>query len=62
MIVFDQPYNRDIDGPRATDWAEVEDLVGARVADLGLTLQAPLPGFEDARGRLHRRVARSRAP
>ena len=58
MIVFDQPYNRGIDGPRATDWAGVEELVGARVADLGLSLQAPLPGFEDARGRLRRRVVR----
>jgi 5'-nucleotidase len=54
VIVFDQPYNRGIDGPRAADWAEVENLVGARVADLGLSLQAPLPGFEDARSRLRR--------
>jgi 5'(3')-deoxyribonucleotidase len=57
VIVFDQPYNRGVDGPRAADWASVEDLVGARVAELGLSLQAPLPGFEDARGRLQRRVA-----
>lgn len=25
-IVFDQPYNRDVDGPRAQDWYEVEKL------------------------------------
>jgi 5'-nucleotidase len=54
VIVFDQPYNREVDGPRASDWAEVENLVGARVADAGLTLQAPLPGFEDAGNRLRR--------
>lgn len=54
VIVYDQPYNREVDGPRAADWAEVEDLVGARVTDLGRALQAPLPGFEDAANRLRR--------
>ncbi|HET6951196.1 MAG TPA: hypothetical protein VFI47_12520 [Acidimicrobiales bacterium] len=54
VVVFDQPYNREVDGPRAADWAEVEHLVGSRVADLGLSLQAPLPGFEDAANRLRR--------
>jgi 5'-nucleotidase len=56
VIVFDQPYNRDVAGPRANDWVEVENLVGGRVAELGLSLQAPLPGFEDARNRLAGRV------
>jgi 5'-nucleotidase len=54
VIVFDQPYNRDIDGPRAADWAEVYNQVGARVTEAGLSLQAPLPGFEDATNRLRR--------
>jgi len=54
VIVYDQPYNRDVPGPRAADWAEVEDLVGARVAELGLSLQPPLPGLEDAPSRLRR--------
>ncbi len=54
VVVFDQPYNRDMPGPRAADWAEVENLVGTRVADQGLSLQAPLPGFEDAANRLRR--------
>ena len=53
MIVYDQPYNRDVEG-RAVDWAGVEDLVGARVTELGLSLQAPLPGFEDVANRLRR--------
>ena len=59
VVVFDQPYNRDVPAPRAADWAEVENLVGTRVADLGLSLQAPLPGFEDAANRL-RRLRRAR--
>ena len=54
VIVFDQPYNRHVAGPRAADWAEVENLVGAQVAGLGLMLQAPLPGLEDAHNRLRR--------
>jgi 5'-nucleotidase len=54
VIVYDQPYNRGVAGPRAADWAGVEDLVGARVTELGLALQAPLPGFEDAGNRLRR--------
>jgi 5'-nucleotidase len=58
VIVFDQPYNRDVDGPRARSWSDVETLVGDRVAELGLTLQAPLPGFEDAPNRLAGRLRR----
>lgn len=27
VIVFDQPYNRHLDGPRASTWAELEPLV-----------------------------------
>jgi 5'-nucleotidase len=56
VIVFDQFYNRSLPGPRAIDWAEVEDLVGARVADVGLALQAALPGFEEGPYRIQRRV------
>jgi 5'(3')-deoxyribonucleotidase len=59
VIVFDQPYNRHLDGPRATDWTEAEELVGVRVADLGLALQPSLPGLqEEVPNRLHRRVNR----
>ena len=54
VIVFDQLYNRHLDGPRAVDWSDVEEIVGARVAETGLTLQAPLPGFEDVPTRLRR--------
>jgi 5'-nucleotidase len=54
VIVYDQPYNRDVAGPRAADWVAVENLVGEFVTERGLSLQAPLPGFEDARNRLRR--------
>ena len=54
VIVYDQPYNRDIAGPRAADWTVVENLGGEFVTERGLSLQAPLPGFEDARNRLRR--------
>jgi 5'-nucleotidase len=56
VIVFDQPYNQGVGGPRARDWAGVETLVSERVAAAGFTLQAALPGFEDIPGRLHRRL------
>jgi 5'-nucleotidase len=56
VIVFDQLYNRDLDGPRAADWTEAEELVGARVAESGLTLQSALPGFEDVPSRVTRRA------
>jgi 5'-nucleotidase len=56
VIVFDQYYNRSLAGPRALDWADVEDAVGARVTEAGLALQAALPGFQDARYRIQRRL------
>jgi 5'-nucleotidase len=27
VVVYDQPYNRDLEGPRARSWAEVEAIV-----------------------------------
>jgi hypothetical protein len=62
VIAFGQPYNRTIEAPRAEGWGEVEELVGARVADAGLALQAALPGFEDSPRRLHRRVVDPTVP
>jgi 5'(3')-deoxyribonucleotidase len=57
VIVYDAPYNRDVAGPRARDWAEVEALVMDRIADLGLALQAQLPGLDDQGAeRLSRRI------
>ena len=56
VIVFDAPYNREVDGPRAHSWPEVEDLVMAQVAASGVPLQAPLPGLEEGADRLARRI------
>jgi 5'-nucleotidase len=56
VIVYDAPYNRDVDGPRATTWAEVESLVMDRVAEVGEALQPQLPGLDAGAERLNRRV------
>lgn len=57
VVVFDQPYNRDIDGPRATDWGEVETIVADLVAERTGAYAAPLPGVDAGAARLdiHRR-------
>ncbi len=52
VIVFDQPYNRHLDGPRARSWAEVEQLVLELIARSGLPVQSQLPGLELAAERL----------
>ncbi|MET0729388.1 MAG: hypothetical protein ABWZ76_13925 [Acidimicrobiales bacterium] len=56
VIVFDAPYNRDVDGPRASSWGEAEALVLDHVAALGVPLQAQLPGLDAGADRLTRRV------
>lgn len=56
VIVFDAPYNQDVDGPRATSWAEVEELVTEHVASMGRPLQTQLPGLDAGAHRLTRRV------
>jgi 5'-nucleotidase len=61
VVIFDRSYNRSLSGPRAATWAEVEDQVGARVAEAGFALQAVLPGFEDAADRVLRRIDRTPA-
>ncbi len=54
VIIFDQPYNRGLDGLRAKDWGEVEELV-ARLASQKQALQPSLPGFDPAVDRIERR-------
>jgi 5'-nucleotidase len=56
VIVFDAPYNQQVDGPRASSWAEAEALVIDRVAELGIPLQPQLPGVDAGADRLTRRV------
>jgi len=43
VVVFDQPYNRHLDGLRARSWSEVEDLVVRAVVDSGRAYPSPLP-------------------
>ena len=60
VIVFDQPYNRDIDGPRATSWREVEEIIGSRVVELGKSFQGELPGLDSGTDRLRGRIDKGR--
>jgi 5'-nucleotidase len=55
VIVFDQPYNRDLDGPRAANWAEAEEIVEQLAAAKGKGLQRQLPGFDAGTDRIERR-------
>jgi len=54
VIVFDQPYNRDMAGPRAHTWSDVEELVIEFAAQQG-AIQTQLPGFDAGADRLTRR-------
>jgi 5'(3')-deoxyribonucleotidase len=47
VIVFDAPYNAELDGPRAASWPEVEERVMERMAGRGIAVQAPLPIGDD---------------
>jgi 5'(3')-deoxyribonucleotidase len=55
VIVFDAPYNRDLDGPRAHTWDEVETLVVDLLLSRGVALQTQLPGFDQPAARLRAR-------
>lgn len=56
-IVFDQPYNRHLPGPRARNWGEVEALVGDLVVATTGCYPMQLPGSDPDVDRLGRRVA-----
>ena len=55
VIVFEQPYNRHLDGLRAHSWREVEEIVEALAATKGEGLQRQLPGFDAGTDRIERR-------
>ncbi len=55
VIVFDQPYNRHLDGPRAATWGQVELLVADLVAAGGGAFAGQLPGLDAGADRLDRR-------
>jgi 5'(3')-deoxyribonucleotidase len=57
VIVFDQPYNRDLPAPRAGGWVEAERLVLDLAAELGFPLQTQFPGLDDAPARLRGRLS-----
>ncbi len=54
VIVYDQPYNQDIEGPRATGWSDVEEMV-LTLAAAHAAVQPQLPGIDAGAGRLGRR-------
>jgi 5'(3')-deoxyribonucleotidase len=62
VIVFDQPYNAQLDPPRAGSWLEVEQLVLDLVAASGRSVQGQLRVSEPASLRLQgRRPPQSRS-
>ena len=56
VLVFAQPYNAELDGPRAAGWAEVEEWVLERMAAGGRAVQPPMPFAGDVGQRLHPRL------
>lgn len=54
VIVFDQPYNRHLPGPRARTWEEVEEMVYELAARKSAGVQTQLPGFDAGADRLDR--------
>jgi 5'(3')-deoxyribonucleotidase len=56
VIVFDASYNRELPGPRAADWTEVEHMVLDLAAARGFALQGQLPGLDDPTHRLRARL------
>ena len=55
VIVFDQPYNRDLPGLRATTWTEVEAIVAELIAERGGAFASQFPGLDAGAERLDRR-------
>lgn len=55
VIVFDQPYNRGLDGLRATSWPEVEEIVAQLVAERSGSFAGQLPGVDAGGDRIERR-------
>ena len=54
VIIFEQPYNHDLEGPRAKSWDDVEELV-FELASAKRAMQPQLPGFDAGSDRLERR-------
>jgi len=56
VIVFDQPYNRSIEGPRAHSWEEAEEQITNLAAARADGIQAQFPGIDAGADRLERRL------
>jgi 5'-nucleotidase len=56
VIVYDAPYNQEVEGPRARSWSEAEALVLDHIARQGVPLQPQLPGLDPGADRLTRRI------
>ena len=54
VIAFEQPYNRDIEGLRAANWAEVESIVTELAAGHVGQFHSQLPGIDAGADRLDR--------
>lgn len=54
VIVYDQPYNRDLAAPRARSWVEVEEIVLGWVAEAKGVAPQQLPGVDAGADRLDR--------
>ena len=52
VIVFDQPYNRELPGPRARSWTEIEELVASLLASRGHPVQGTLLDPDEPTSRL----------
>ncbi len=57
VIVFDQPYNQEFDGPRAHNWGDVEEIV-SEMASRKVARQPQLPGIDAGAERLDRNQSR----
>ena len=55
VIVFDQPYNRHLDGHRASDWVQAESVISDLVADRLGAYPSQMPGMDSGADRLDRR-------
>ncbi len=58
VIIFEQPYNRTMEGLRAHDWSDVEAIVSELVAVRAGRFEPQLPGIDAGADRLDRRQQR----
>lgn len=54
VITFDQPYNRSLEGLRAKNWVEAEDIILGHAAK-SQGVQSQLPGIDPGADRLDRK-------